>query len=149
MFWIGCTSIYLMTAISFQRFYIIYNPFNQSQVRFRTNIIIVIACLLKGLVWSLFPVFGWSYYTLEGSYTSCGMDWREQSFNLNSFRIAIFAGVYLIPLVLIVFTSVKLIFLVNIIPNYFDLNILIIFINNLGKKFFSCWNHLRRDKKSY
>ena len=140
MFWIGCTSIYLMTAISFQRFYIIYRPFNQSQVSFRTNIIIVFACLLKGLVWSLFPAIGLSsiHYTLEGSYTSCGIEWREQSFNLNLFKIAIFTGVYLIPLVLIVFTSVKLIFLVNIIPNYFDLNILIIFINNLGKKFFSC-----------
>ena len=66
-----------------------------------------------GLIWALFPVFGWSYYTLEGSYTSCGVEWRKQSFNLNSFKIAIFSGVYLIPLILIVLTSFKLVLMVS------------------------------------
>jgi hypothetical protein len=114
MFWIGCSSIYLMVAISFQRFYIIYRPFHINYVSFKTNIIIVIVCLVMGLIWALFPVFGWSYYTLEGSYTSCGVEWRKQSFNLNSFKIATFSGVFLIPLILIVFTSVKLVFMVNV-----------------------------------
>jgi hypothetical protein len=102
-----------MTAISFQRFYIIYKPFNLNQVSFKTNIIIVIVCLVKGLIWALFPVLGWSYYSLEGSYTSCGVEWRKQSFNLNSFKIAIFSGVYFIPLILIVFTNVKLVCMVS------------------------------------
>lgn len=112
MFWIGCTSIYLMTAISFQRFYILYKPFNIRNISYKISLIIVFVCILYGLMWSLFPVFGWSYYTLEGSLTSCGVEWRKQNFNLNSFKIAIFVFVYLIPLIVIIFTSIKLVLMV-------------------------------------
>ena len=102
-----------MTAISFQRFYIIYKPFNFRNVSFKVNIIIVTVCVLYGFIWALFPVIGWSYYSLEGSYTSCGVEWKKQSFNLNSFKIAIFSAVYLIPLTAISFSSVKLVTMVN------------------------------------
>jgi len=113
MFFVSCTSIYLMTAISFQKFYIIYNPFNSKFQSFKVNLIIILICILNGFVWSIFPVIGWSYYTLEGSLTSCGIEWKKQSFNLNSFKLAIFTFVYLLPLVIIVFSGIKLIITVN------------------------------------
>ncbi len=56
MFWIGSSSIYLMTSISFQRFYVIYNPFNPKNNSFKMNIIIIIICLFIGFIWSIFPV---------------------------------------------------------------------------------------------
>jgi hypothetical protein len=114
MFWIGSSSIYLMTSISFQRFYVIYNPFNPKNNSFKMNIIIIIICLFIGFIWSIFPVIGWSYYTLEGSLTSCGIEWRKQSFNLNSFKIAIFLFVYLLPLLIIILSSIKLLIMVNL-----------------------------------
>jgi hypothetical protein len=113
MFWIGSSSVYLMTSISFQRFYVIYNPFNPKNNSFKMNIIIITICLFIGFIWSIFPVIGWSYYTLEGSLTSCGIEWRKQSFNLNSFKIAIFVFVYLLPLLIIILSSIKLLIMVN------------------------------------
>ncbi len=114
MFWIGTTSIYLMTAISFQRFYIIYNPFDTKNFSYSINLNIIVFSILKGFVWSIFPVIGWSYYSLEGSLTSCGIEWRKQSFNLNSFKIATFLFVYFIPLIIIVISSYKLVIIVTI-----------------------------------
>ena len=112
MFWIGTTSIYLMTAISFQRFYIIYNPFDTNNFSYKININIILLSILIGFIWSIFPIIGWSYYSLEGSLTSCGVEWRKKNFNIISFKIAIFIFVYLIPLTIIVFSSYKLVLLV-------------------------------------
>lgn len=113
MYFIGCTSIYLMAAISFERFYIIYKPMSIRNVNIRTNLLIILACSLNGLMWASFPLLGWSYYSLEGAYTSCAVEWKERSPSVSSYNITIFFLVFLIPLALILVSNAKLILIVN------------------------------------
>ena len=73
----------------------------------------VVGSITIGLFWAIVPMFGWSYYSLEGAFTSCGVEWEDRSFNVVTYNIAIFAGVYFIPLVVLLFTGILLILKVN------------------------------------
>ena len=74
---------------------------------------IVILCLLNGILWSSLPLVGWSRYSLEGSYTSCSVEWKERSINVVSYNISMFIIVFFIPLIIIIFTNLKLILIVS------------------------------------
>ncbi|CAF0955798.1 unnamed protein product [Brachionus calyciflorus] len=117
MYFIGCTSIYLMAAISFERFYIIYKPLSIRNVNKKNNLVIIFLCSLNGLMWATFPLIGWSHYSLEGAMTSCAVEWKERSTNVSSYNITIFSVVYLIPFLLILISNTKLIFIVKSLPN--------------------------------
>lgn len=112
MYFIGCTSIYLMAAISFERFYIIYKPLSIRNVNLKTNFLIIVLCAMNGLMWASFPLMGWSHYSLEGAMTSCAVEWKERSFNVTSYNVTIFSVVYLMPFICIVTTNIKLILIV-------------------------------------
>lgn len=112
MYFIGCSSIYMMVAISIERFYIIYKPLSIRNSNVKTNLLIVAGCLCMGLLWPSFPLVGWSHYSLEGAYTSCSVEWKDRSYNVRSYNLTIFGIVYAIPLVLIIFTNTKLIMMV-------------------------------------
>ncbi|CAF1075996.1 unnamed protein product [Brachionus calyciflorus] len=113
MYFVGCISIYLMTAISFERYYIIKNPFGASKVKLQTTYIIVFVCCLCALLWSILPIFGWSYYSLEGAHTSCSVEWKDRSFNVISYNVTIFLLVYGVPLAAIIHINFKLIFMIR------------------------------------
>ncbi|RNA28085.1 melanopsin [Brachionus plicatilis] len=118
MYSIGCTSVYLLTAISFERFYIIYKPLSIKTLNYKFSIIIIIICVLVGIVWALFPVFGWSHYSLEGSLTSCSVEWNERSVNVVSYNITIFTFVYVLPLCALIFSNIKLIIIIRNLPKF-------------------------------
>ncbi|CAF1044098.1 unnamed protein product [Brachionus calyciflorus] len=113
MYFIGCTSIYLMAAISFERFYIIYKPLRIRSLNMKTNLIIIFVCSLNGLMWATFPLIGWSHYSLEGDMTSCSVEWKERTTNVSSYNITIFSVVYLIPFLLILISNTKIILIVS------------------------------------
>lgn len=75
--------------------------------------IIIALCALFGVIWAIFPVLGWSHYSLEGALTSCSVEWNEKSFNVVSYNITIFTFVYIIPLIAIIYSNLRLIFMVN------------------------------------
>ncbi|RNA01884.1 melanopsin, partial [Brachionus plicatilis] len=77
MYAIGCTSLFLLTAISFERFYIIYKPLSIKKLDYRFSITIIAICALCGILWAALPIFGWSHYSLEGALTSCSVEWNE------------------------------------------------------------------------
>lgn len=77
----------------------------------------IAGCLLIGLFWASTPLFGWSYYSLEGAYTSCSVEWRDRSPNVVSYNITIFGVVYLVPVLVIVATNAKLITMVTSLSN--------------------------------
>ena len=54
-------------------------------------------------------MFGWSYYSLEGALTTCSVEWEDRSFNVVSYNVAMFAGVYFVPLQVMIFSTVYLI----------------------------------------
>lgn len=80
--------------------------------------IAVCICLVCGLFWSLMPLLGWSHYTLEDSYISCSVEWKEQTFNVISYNICIFTFVFAFPFGLAIFVNIKSILIVN---NFFFL----------------------------
>ena len=83
-------------------------------VTYKTKILSIIACLLFGLLWPILPLFGWSYYTLEGGLTSCTVEWSERSSNVISYNVTIWIGGFFLPLVIIVYTNVKMLLIVRI-----------------------------------
>ena len=76
---------------------------------FKLNIICIIISVGIGLFWSVVPMFGWSYYSLESSLTTCSVEWEDRSLNVVSYNVSIFAVVYLIPLIVIIITGIFLI----------------------------------------
>jgi c-opsin len=90
----------------------IYDPMNVARFSARNCFIIIGICFSMGLFWSSMPLVGWSYYSLEGAKTSCSVEWNERSWNVTSYNATIFICVFLIPLVCIVATNLKLLFMV-------------------------------------
>lgn len=113
MYCIGLTQMYLMAAISFERFIIIYKPLSIKGINREKTFMVIGVCTFIGLFWSLAPFFGWSYYSLEGALTSCSVEWSERSFSVISYNISIFAFSFVFPMSLIFFTNTRIIVIVS------------------------------------
>ena len=74
---------------------------------------------MNGLFWALMPILGWSFYSLEASYTSCSVEWKDKSLNVVSFNLSLFSFLYLIPVIVILVTSIKLIIKVKKVGKIF------------------------------
>ena len=70
MYFYGCVGVYLMVAISIERFLIFKNSTSvpRSSLSLKSSLLIVLTCILFGLLWPVLPLFGWSYYSLETSH---------------------------------------------------------------------------------
>lgn len=112
MFFCGCSSVYLLMAISIERLLVIYKPLLAQQINVKKSALSVGLCCFLGLLWAAFPFMGWSYYSLEGVNISCATEWRDQSWNVVSYNIAIFVFVFFIPFCILLFTTFKFIFMV-------------------------------------
>nr|QVK45897.1 G protein-coupled receptor [Proales similis] len=113
MYWVGCASIFLMVAISLERYLITSNPLSMQSFKPSTVYMAVAASTLTGLFWALLPLLGWSHYSLEGALTSCSVEWNERNFAVISYNLAMFLFVYFIPLAMIICTNYKLLFMVK------------------------------------
>ena len=109
MFFVGCTSMYLMAVIAVERFWLIRRPALISRMRVTTRLQVIAGCATLALVWSLMPLIGWSRYSMEPSRTSCAVEWAERSLSVTSFNVTLFFLVFFVPLVLIVVFNTRLI----------------------------------------
>ncbi|CAF1051697.1 unnamed protein product [Brachionus calyciflorus] len=118
MYFIGCTSIYIMALISLERYFMIYNSLktklNSNQVLFS-----ILICVILGFIWAFLPLVGWSHYSLEGALTSCSVEWNERNFNVLSYNVTIFITVFFIPILIIIITNFKLIKLIKDFRNVY------------------------------
>ena len=97
------------------RYYIIKNQTKKKFIlftRMRNNILIAASCLLFSLFWSLAPFLNWSYYSLESALTTCSVEWKEKSFNVISYNIAVFIFVYFAPMIILISSNIKTVFMV-------------------------------------
>jgi hypothetical protein len=62
--------VFLMTAISFVRYDILKNQKNEKNISNKIIINSVIISLVLSLFWSVMPILGWSYYSLEDGLVS-------------------------------------------------------------------------------
>ena len=76
--------------------------------------IVILLCSLLSLMTAVAPFFGWSYYSLEGSMTSCAVEWAERSTNVISYNIFIFMISFCIPIGIIIPSNLKLLMIVII-----------------------------------
>lgn len=74
-----------------------------------------------GILWPVFPLFGWSHYGLEGGLTSCSVVWEGNSLGVTSYSVAILTFVYIIPFGAIVFSNIKMVFIVRLLLIFFYL----------------------------
>ena len=110
MFWSGSANIYLLTALSYGRYKSMANQMMGvvTSEDLRHCLITIAVCALFASIWAFFPLFGWSYYSLEGLGTSCSVAWTERSVNVLTYNVAILFGVFLIPIFLIVIINLKI-----------------------------------------
>ncbi len=106
MYFTGCMHTYLMAAISFERYYSIYNPKQANKITFKLMLKLVMACFLASLFWSTMPLLGWSNYMLEDGATGCCIETREKSLNVQSYNLAMFVFVFMIPFGFIVVLNI-------------------------------------------
>ena len=76
---------------------------------YMTNTRSIVVSLLLGFMWPVFPLLGWSHYSLEGNLTSCSIEWAERSVNVISYNVTIFICVLIIPVTIIVYCDIKLV----------------------------------------
>ncbi|XP_064605546.1 rhodopsin, G0-coupled-like [Liolophura sinensis] len=77
MSFLGYTSIYLLTAISVERYLLITNPFSRPLITNTRAVGVIVACVTLALLLSAFPVIGWSSYQLEAALISCSVNWQS------------------------------------------------------------------------
>jgi hypothetical protein len=118
MYFVGIASIYIMVAISIERYYITRNPLNMRELNSRIVYRIIYFCLLITFLWASLPLFGWSYYSLEGGLTSCSIEWNDRSLNVISYNVITFVAFYIVPLCIISYTNFHLLIMV-----YFSLSL--------------------------
>ncbi|CAF0783744.1 unnamed protein product [Rotaria sp. Silwood1] len=104
-YFVGMVGLYLLTALSLNRYWKIVIPTKEQYVTYRTAYISVILSVLGGLFWALPPVFGWNNYRLEGARTTCSICWQDRSINVLSYNVFMFIFAYIIPLIIMVYCN--------------------------------------------
>ncbi|XP_033732128.1 rhodopsin-like [Pecten maximus] len=100
---LGLTNLYLLCAISLDRYVVIAKPLQASKINHNVAALAIVGCWMGGLFWSAAPFFGWNYYTLEGSKVSCGVSFAPNDPSIQSYILSIFIFCFVGPLCLIIF----------------------------------------------
>ncbi len=85
------------------------NPLLMRKIKKKLTLIIAFLSLLVTLFFTIWPIFGWSYYSLEKSLVQCSVNWTERSFNVISYNMTMFLLAFLVPFGVIIFCSIRLI----------------------------------------
>ncbi|ESO95853.1 hypothetical protein LOTGIDRAFT_64356, partial [Lottia gigantea] len=104
VYFLGQTSMYLLAAISFDRYYVIAKPLQASKITHRVATIAVLACYAGGFFWAFVPLVGWNEYTLEGAKISCSVVWESSNPVYTSYIFTIFITCLVIPLAVMFFS---------------------------------------------
>jgi hypothetical protein len=72
----------------------------------------IVICISCGLFCAIAPLCGWSYYSLEGALTSCSVEWNDRSFSVVSYNVFIFCVSFLVPVIVIVYCNLSIVFAV-------------------------------------
>lgn len=97
----------------FERFILVYKPMSIKQLDYKKTIISIAVCFMIGFFCASAPLFGWSYYSLEGSLTSCSIEWKSRSFNVVTYNMFCMVTVYFLPVTIITYTNIKLLLIVR------------------------------------
>lgn len=107
MYFVGCVHVYMMSVISFERYYVLKEPKNMRKITQKKMHIILTIIIILSLFWPTMPLIGWSHYIIEDGHISCSIQWKERNFNVVSYNIAMFIFVFVIPFSVILITNFK------------------------------------------
>lgn len=109
-FFNGCTTMYLLVALSIVRYITTAN--SSLSIHFQQkikqhSIFIVFICFVMASVWTIPPIFGrMSAYAPEGLGFHCGIDWFDRTLPSRIYFLLLFIGVYFVPLIVIVYVNI-------------------------------------------
>ena len=104
VFVLGLTALYLLTAVSVDRYIVIAKPLLAPMITKRVAVLAVVSCFVGGTFWSIFPFFGWSSYGLEAPGVFCGLHYEDKSFSTTSYVVTIFFFCFAIPLMVMIYS---------------------------------------------
>jgi len=121
IYFVGCMQVFLMSAISYVRYDILRKQLNEKSISKRVIIYWTLVSLALSLFWSMAPIFGWSFYSLEDGLVSCSVEYNEKSINVISYNVGMFIFTFFVPFTIIIVANVKSLLIVNILNFDFHL----------------------------
>nr|BAQ54866.1 opsin, long-wavelength sensitive type [Anax parthenope] len=98
----GCTSIWTMVLISFDRYNVIVKGLAAKPLTIKKALLEIIFVWTHALLWTLPPMFGWNRYVPEGNMTACGTDYLTKEWFHKSYILIYSLFCYFLPLGLII-----------------------------------------------
>ncbi|XP_076458636.1 pinopsin-like [Babylonia areolata] len=104
IFFLSLSALYILAAISVDRYIVIVRPLASSMVTQRVASLAILVCFLMGFLWTVLPVLGWNHYTLEGIGVSCSVSWQPGTdAGDSSYIFSLFVFCFVLPLVTMTF----------------------------------------------
>ncbi|XP_059618590.1 opsin-1-like [Phlebotomus argentipes] len=100
----GCTSIWTMTMIAFDRYNVIVKGLAGKPMTSNGALLRILFIWAFSLAWTLAPMFGWNRYVPEGNMTACGTDYLTKDWVSRSYILVYSVFVYYMPLLLIIYS---------------------------------------------
>jgi hypothetical protein len=100
VYFLGLTQLYLLVAISVDRYIVITKPLQSALITKRVAVLSCIGCYVGGFFWAVLPLAGWSQYGLEAPGVFCGLDIENTQF---SYSLTIFFTCFLFPFIIMCF----------------------------------------------
>ncbi|KAL8587396.1 hypothetical protein ACOMHN_062129 [Nucella lapillus] len=98
VYFFGLSSMYLLAAISVDRYVVIVRPMGSLMVTHRIALLGIGLCFGLGLFWTLMPLLGWNRFVPEGIGVSCSIWWGSADPASTSYIFTILVFCLLLPL---------------------------------------------------
>ena len=110
---LGTTSIFLLTGLSVQRYFIMIKSQKQTEIRKSQTMTKILFCFLFGFLWAILPLIGWGSYSLEGIHISCAPNWKSNTISDKSYTLSMFVFVLFIPCIILAFCYTRILYKVR------------------------------------
>nr|BAQ54707.1 opsin, long-wavelength sensitive type [Sympetrum frequens] len=100
----GCTSIWTMVTIAFDRYNVIVKGLAGKPLTIKKALLWIFIVWAHALAWTLFPMFGWNRYVPEGNMTACGTDYLTKDWFHKSYILVYSVFCYWLPLATIIYS---------------------------------------------
>lgn len=99
--------------ISIERYWSVVKSSNSKNLTFKLCFEILAITLSICLLWSSFPLMGWSRYEAETTNLYCSMEYNDKSWDVITFNYASVIVIFLIPFSIILYTNIKIYLIVR------------------------------------
>jgi r-opsin len=100
----GCSSIWTMTMIAFDRYNVIVKGLSAKPLTHGRATLKILFVWVFSLLWTIAPMFGWNRYVPEGNMTACGTDYLTKDWFSRSYILAYAFWCYAAPLLMIIYS---------------------------------------------